>query len=221
MTHSWHSDSWYNPSPGNGQRLLSKRKLGLQFWKEHSQIPVIGRNILSSCVVFRAKTKGLFFWGVSEGTAEEIGPDSGSGAGPYHLPEPKLPESICTQREAKKDFICIWHSRRSPSVGGGRKELFPRKQTQEKRKMCGESRGSKDSTWRGAQGKAQLQRASSPCQGREWRLDQGIASTLHCFVRSTLQSVCVQLLSRVCPFATPCTVACQAPLSMGFLRQEY
>ena len=82
-------------------------------------------------------------------------------------------------------------------MGGGRKELFPRKQTQEKRKMCGESRGSKDSTWRGAQGKAQLPRASSLCQGREWRLDQGIASTLHCFVRSTLQSVCVQLLSRV------------------------
>ena len=30
-----------------------------------------------------------------------------------------------------------------------------------------------------------------------------------------------QLLSHVWLFATPCTVACQAPLSMGFSRQEY
>ena len=33
--------------------------------------------------------------------------------------------------------------------------------------------------------------------------------------------VCVQLLSHVCLFATPWTIACQAPLSMGFSRQEY
>ena len=31
----------------------------------------------------------------------------------------------------------------------------------------------------------------------------------------------VKLLSRVRVFATPWTVACQAPLSMGFSRQEY
>ena len=31
----------------------------------------------------------------------------------------------------------------------------------------------------------------------------------------------VKLLSRVQLFATPWTVACQAPLSMGFCRQEY
>ena len=33
--------------------------------------------------------------------------------------------------------------------------------------------------------------------------------------------VVVQLLSRVRLFRTPWTVACQAPLSMGFRRQEY
>ena len=32
---------------------------------------------------------------------------------------------------------------------------------------------------------------------------------------------CVQTFSRVQLFATPWTVACQAPLSMGFSRQEY
>ena len=32
---------------------------------------------------------------------------------------------------------------------------------------------------------------------------------------------CVQPFSRVCLFATPWTVACQAPLSMGFSQQEY
>ena len=31
----------------------------------------------------------------------------------------------------------------------------------------------------------------------------------------------VQSLSHVVLFATPWTVACQAPLSVGFLRQEY
>ena len=34
-------------------------------------------------------------------------------------------------------------------------------------------------------------------------------------------SVNVSVLSRVQLFATPWTVACQAPLSMGFPRQEY
>ena len=33
--------------------------------------------------------------------------------------------------------------------------------------------------------------------------------------------VCVCVLSHVPLFATPWTVACQAPLSMGFSRQEY
>ena len=33
--------------------------------------------------------------------------------------------------------------------------------------------------------------------------------------------MCVQLLSRVRLFATPRTIACQAPLSIGFSRQEY
>ena len=34
-------------------------------------------------------------------------------------------------------------------------------------------------------------------------------------------SLCAQLLSCVQLFATPWTVACQAPLSMEFSRQEY
>ena len=32
---------------------------------------------------------------------------------------------------------------------------------------------------------------------------------------------CTQELSHVQLFVTPCTVACQAPLSVGFSRQEY
>ena len=36
-----------------------------------------------------------------------------------------------------------------------------------------------------------------------------------------LRQVCVQTLSRVQLFATPCTVACQTPLSMKSSRQEY
>ena len=39
--------------------------------------------------------------------------------------------------------------------------------------------------------------------------------------QSALASVLVQPLSRVRLFATPWTVACQAPLSMGFPRKEY
>ena len=33
--------------------------------------------------------------------------------------------------------------------------------------------------------------------------------------------ICIYVLSHVCLFATPSTVARQAPLSMGFSRQEY
>ena len=33
--------------------------------------------------------------------------------------------------------------------------------------------------------------------------------------------MCAQLLSHVQLFMTPWTIACQAPLSMGFSRQEY
>ena len=36
-----------------------------------------------------------------------------------------------------------------------------------------------------------------------------------------LQNVHAQMLRRVQLFVTPWTVACQAPLSMGFPRQEY
>ena len=44
-----------------------------------------------------------------------------------------------------------------------------------------------------------------------------------CFLTRVCVCVCVcsQLLSPVQLFATPWTVACQAPLSMGFSRQEY
>ena len=38
---------------------------------------------------------------------------------------------------------------------------------------------------------------------------------------STSFITCAQLLCRVRLFVTPQTVACQAPLSMGFSRQEY
>ena len=45
---------------------------------------------------------------------------------------------------------------------------------------------------------------------------------LLCFqVLFLCDTVCAQLLSRVWSFATPWTVARQAPLSMGFPRQEY
>ena len=39
--------------------------------------------------------------------------------------------------------------------------------------------------------------------------------------RSLLVIVTIQSLSRVQLFVTPSTAACQAPLSMGFPRQEY
>ena len=42
-----------------------------------------------------------------------------------------------------------------------------------------------------------------------------------CVCMCVCVSVCVQLLSHVWLFVTPWTVACQAPLSMQFSRQEY
>ena len=33
--------------------------------------------------------------------------------------------------------------------------------------------------------------------------------------------VCARMLSHVQLFTTPCTIACQAPLIMGFSREEY
>ena len=44
-----------------------------------------------------------------------------------------------------------------------------------------------------------------------------------CWTNSTyvFKNVCVQLLSHIWPFATPWTIACQAPLSMEFSREEY
>ena len=40
-------------------------------------------------------------------------------------------------------------------------------------------------------------------------------------VNDMLLCVCIQLLSCVQLFVTPLTAACQAPLPMGFSRQEY
>ena len=49
-----------------------------------------------------------------------------------------------------------------------------------------------------------------------------LKSTLHLFPELLLRSVSSSTtLSRVQLFVTPWTVACQAPLSMGFSRQEY
>ena len=48
--------------------------------------------------------------------------------------------------------------------------------------------------------------------------------TLYVDKRASSLSVCLCVLSQfshVQPFATPWTVACQAPLSKGFSRQEY
>ena len=41
------------------------------------------------------------------------------------------------------------------------------------------------------------------------------------FLFLRVQFVCVCVLSLVRLFAAPCTASCQAPLSMGFSRQEY
>ena len=50
------------------------------------------------------------------------------------------------------------------------------------------------------------------------RIDLGL---LHCRQILYCLSHCCMLLSCIQLFATPWTVACQAPLSMGFSRQEY
>ena len=42
-----------------------------------------------------------------------------------------------------------------------------------------------------------------------------------CVSIRVFKSVCMYMLSRVQLFATPWTVACQAPLSIGFPRQKY
>ena len=46
-----------------------------------------------------------------------------------------------------------------------------------------------------------------------------VTNTIICCWRQ--KCVCVRVLSRVWLFVTPQTVVCQAPLSMGFSRQEY
>ena len=49
----------------------------------------------------------------------------------------------------------------------------------------------------------------------------GLLSLCVCVYVCVCVCVCVKSLSHVQLFATPWTVACQAPLSMGFSRQEY
>ena len=49
------------------------------------------------------------------------------------------------------------------------------------------------------------------CRPNSWVAEALQLSTMQC---------CAKLLSRVQLFATPWTIACQAPLSMGFFRQE-
>ena len=48
-----------------------------------------------------------------------------------------------------------------------------------------------------------------------------VRQSLNARVLDTPSLCCAQTLSRVQLFATPQTTACQAPLSMGFPRQEY
>ena len=50
-----------------------------------------------------------------------------------------------------------------------------------------------------------------------------VVSSIYCCISvlCVCLCVCVCVLSRVQLFATPWSVACQAPLSMGFSRQEY
>ena len=36
-----------------------------------------------------------------------------------------------------------------------------------------------------------------------------------------VECMCVCLVTHVQLFATPCTIVCQVPLSIGFFRQEY
>ena len=46
-------------------------------------------------------------------------------------------------------------------------------------------------------------------------------SSLLCKMVIVILRVCVRVLSHVQLFAAPWTVVCQAPVSMGFSRQEY
>ena len=54
-----------------------------------------------------------------------------------------------------------------------------------------------------------------------WTLDPQIKSMMIYWLSSAGLPACGKSLSRVWFFMTPWTVACQAPLSMGFSRQEY
>ena len=56
-----------------------------------------------------------------------------------------------------------------------------------------------------------------------WKLSESLTIGILWMLPHVCVCVCVcsQLLSPVQLFATPWTVACQAPLSMGFSRQEY
>ena len=76
--------------------------------------------------------------------------------------------------------------------------------------------------WSGVWGKGVLGRmdtfiymAESLC------CSHGTITTLNCLCVCVCVCVCVCKVSRVQLFATPWTVAPQAPLSMGFPRQEY
>ena len=58
--------------------------------------------------------------------------------------------------------------------------------------------------------------------GLRW-VDMKMVKTLYpeCVCVCTCVCACIQSFSRVRLFATSWTIACQAPLSMGFFRQEY
>ena len=60
------------------------------------------------------------------------------------------------------------------------------------------------------------------CEGRSLDLTAGLVTELWGLsVKSNHVCVCVCVLSPVQLFKTPWTVACQAPLSIEFFRQEY
>ena len=82
----------------------------------------------------------------------------------------------------------------------------------------GQTQNRCDSTWSRVQGEAKLtagnrsQKSRSPCGRKQWRRGFG---------RLPWLVMCARVLSCVRLFATPWTVARQAPLSIGFSRQEY
>ena len=120
-----------------------------------------------------------------------------AGSQPLSPPSAEAPRVLLHSEGSKEGLYLCLVQPKEPQCGRRQKGTPPEEADPgEEEDVWGEHR-SEEGTLRGAQGKAQLQRAPSPCQGRGCRLDQGIASTRHCFVRSTLQSVCVQLLSRV------------------------